>query len=443
MKKMIIPMLAAFILLLPAYAALAVTADEVEEMYFTTGIQNYPEFGNMLVVDSYGELMPGVSIGDIVDINRTLREFSCTEDGSGRYIIDRNGEYLNFYGIDRDGYLVSVMPVSGILRCERMGEYKEFKNKDDGEYGWLNFSMIAESINAAGVGEAEEICCFCGQVYVKTDSGEYVLSTKEMPDVNAERMGREDVSIHKWQLMDVNEYFYTKMKIEFSPDSGIIKADRMIVGDEPRKTDTLAPYRWLTESRYSDVGAELTPYVEEIAELNVLSGWEDGTFRPDEAVTRAYAAQVVAELFRLKEDRLYIPVFYDVNADHWFAEAVSALYKNNIVAGDGEGYFYPNKYITYQEFFKIVTYALGYGVPVRQMGGDSMLMAMNLGLSDGLPTVAGNERLTRGDMAIILSNALDTPLMVTNTFGLVGKSEGDITLIDYLSGRKPNGVLEY
>ena len=52
-------------------------------------------------------------------------------------------------------------------------------------------------------------------------------------------------------------------------------------------------------------------------------------------------------------------VFNDLNSVPWAKDAVEALYKKNVVSGDGEGKFYPQRTVTREEFLKMLVSAMG------------------------------------------------------------------------------------
>ena len=52
-------------------------------------------------------------------------------------------------------------------------------------------------------------------------------------------------------------------------------------------------------------------------------------------------------------------VFNDLDSVPWAKDAVEALYKKNVVSGDGEGKFYPQRTVTREEFLKMLVSAMG------------------------------------------------------------------------------------
>jgi len=79
----------------------------------------------------------------------------------------------------------------------------------------------------------------------------------------------------------------------------------------------------------------------------VVNGYPDGTFKPDNFITRAEFAQVVKNLLAL--DKKADKDFSDVAKDAWYYDAVMCVAKAGIMNGDGNGTFRPEDNITREE----------------------------------------------------------------------------------------------
>lgn len=157
-----------------------------------------------------------------------------------------------------------------------------------------------------------------------------------------------------------------------------------------------------------------------LSELDIVGGYEDKTFRPENSITRAeFAAMVV----RLVDTSVYtIPedvVFNDVGKKHWAFEYVNAGYHIGYFLGDGNGNFNPDVKITYSEIVKTVVTILGYRPLAEAKGGYPMgyiAVANEIDLMDGL-SLGIDTYVTRGDVAILLYNALSIPKLQQTSFG--------------------------
>ncbi len=157
-----------------------------------------------------------------------------------------------------------------------------------------------------------------------------------------------------------------------------------------------------------------------LSELDIVGGYEDKTYRPDETITRAeFAAMVVrlmdTSVYKITEEQ----VFDDVDEDHWAFEYVNAGYSIGYFSGDGNGNFNPDVKISYSEIVKTVVTILGYRPLAEAKGGyptGYIKVANDIDLLDGL-SMGADTYVTRGDVALILYNALDLPKLGQTAFG--------------------------
>ena len=113
-------------------------------------------------------------------------------------------------------------------------------------------------------------------------------------------------------------------------------------------------------TRFSDVESSYwaNQYVQSLTQKNVISGFPDGTFRPDAEMTRAQFASVLAGAF-LRNDVRDPITFRDVPADHWAAGVISQAYSKGWLSGYPDGTFGLNQPITRLEVLVSLTNGLG------------------------------------------------------------------------------------
>ena len=95
------------------------------------------------------------------------------------------------------------------------------------------------------------------------------------------------------------------------------------------------------------VGSPLQADVERLAALGVLGGYGDGTFRPDEPVTRGEAVAMLCRLAH--KDEVMALAFDDVGAEHWAMGSVAAAMTSGWLSGYQDGDFYPDAPLTRAE----------------------------------------------------------------------------------------------
>lgn len=114
---------------------------------------------------------------------------------------------------------------------------------------------------------------------------------------------------------------------------------------EPEKTepdDTIS-----LDSRFNDlVGHWSAPFVETLAEKGLVKGFLNGTFKPDRQVTRAEFAALIAAAFVDTDSIRPGQIFPDVATDFWAANAIRQAQRQGFVSGFPDGSFRPNAPMT-------------------------------------------------------------------------------------------------
>lgn len=166
--------------------------------------------------------------------------------------------------------------------------------------------------------------------------------------------------------------------------------------------------------------------VEALVELEVIGGFPDGTFKPEEEVTRAQLAKMLVICLGLSDTVEALEgktVFSDVDESHWASGYINAAVQSKIIAGYPDGTFKPEKEVSYAEAVTMVIRALGYGNVVDSEGvwpTAYMLKAIELELLDDMGSPKSGEAALRGNVAILLWNMLRTPM-----WKIVEESEGN------------------
>jgi len=102
-------------------------------------------------------------------------------------------------------------------------------------------------------------------------------------------------------------------------------------------------------------------YAESMANRLIVEGYEDGTFRPDRSITRAeFAAIIVRSLGLSGKDAPASAKFSDVQSGEWYASVVAIAAEAGIVTGYEDGTFRPNQVINREELAAMVVRASKY-----------------------------------------------------------------------------------
>lgn len=182
---------------------------------------------------------------------------------------------------------------------------------------------------------------------------------------------------------------------------------------------------------FSDVAAT-DNYAEAIETLNALGiitgDDEDGDgvmdFRPADTITRAEVTAIVARIQGMNNAAQTTTVFNDVPSTHWASGYVSQAANQGIVNGYGDGNFGPEDNVKYQEMVKMLMETLGYRPFANDNGGyptGYIAAAQRYGVLDEVIGGAIDVEASRGMVAQMVYNALDTPLMDQVTYGADGQ----------------------
>ena len=111
--------------------------------------------------------------------------------------------------------------------------------------------------------------------------------------------------------------------------------------------------------KYINVTFTLKVYGECINEGKVeIVGYEDGSFRPNAPITRAEFAAIAVRFFE-EDSAIYEEgTFSDIAGSEWFADAVQAAKDHGIIGGYPDGSFQPNEFISRAEACSIVNRTL-------------------------------------------------------------------------------------
>lgn len=98
--------------------------------------------------------------------------------------------------------------------------------------------------------------------------------------------------------------------------------------------------------------------VSSLANMGAISGYEDGTFRPNEPISRAELAAMAVRFYDTFEAEYEEGTFLDVDGDEWYADAIAAAEELGIIGGYPDGTVRPEANITRAETCAIVNRVL-------------------------------------------------------------------------------------
>ena len=173
------------------------------------------------------------------------------------------------------------------------------------------------------------------------------------------------------------------------------------------------------------------------SDRGVLNGDDQGNFRPDDSVTRAETATVLDNL--ISYEKQSVKVFSDVKKEDWFALAVSRLYEAGVITGYEDGTIRPTNGVTRQEAAVMIGRALGLDVSGADQSVLNQFSDQGLIQTWARPTVAlmlsrgyiqgsdgafrPEDPITRAELVTILNNMI--AIYATEEGGSVSGSYGN------------------
>ena len=158
--------------------------------------------------------------------------------------------------------------------------------------------------------------------------------------------------------------------------------------------------------------------VQELSALDVISGYDDGTFGPDKLVTRAEITKMIVDALAERssaEASTESTKFADVSADHWAKGYINQGVADGFIAGMSDTEFDPDANVTYVQAQKMLVSAIGYETYAQAQGGwptGYKTYAASLDITKGISGIKDSTELTRAQVAQMIDNAMDAPLCV-------------------------------
>lgn len=203
-------------------------------------------------------------------------------------------------------------------------------------------------------------------------------------------------------------------------------------------------------------------YITYITQRGIMSAYQDGAFHPDEGMSRAQAAAIIARTMKLDVSGKAGKVFKDVPVDYWAAPYIAAAVKAGYITGNADGTYQPEAVLNRAQAISLIlrlSKQADPGVSLPQLSDvdNGYWAARNIaiGLDAGMIKTAGDglfkpeAPMTRGDIARALAVILTTdpdlslqklPLTLTATGGRVYLSSSKQTQPATISGSQAIGT---
>ena len=166
--------------------------------------------------------------------------------------------------------------------------------------------------------------------------------------------------------------------------------------------------------------------IETLNKLGILTGDDENNdgvmeYRPNDSITRAEITVIVA---RIQGQTGAVAqadtVFTDVPSTYWASGYIASATNQGIINGYGDGTFGPDDKVLYEDVIKMLMETLGYKPYAQNNGGyptGYILAAQRQSVLKNVVGGAEGTEATRGQVAQMTYNAIDTPLMERYVYG--------------------------
>lgn len=209
----------------------------------------------------------------------------------------------------------------------------------------------------------------------------------------------------------------TDFTVSGKPDGGTTgKPDGGTDGkpESPVEVPVKNPNKLEGALRFGDLTSSYRAY-KEISYLSVgkIVQGDKGRFMPDKQVTRAEAAAMIGRTLQL-EGAKRKTIFKDVGASSFASGYIQSAVESGIISGYPDGTFRPNKIVNRGEMAIMISRAFDYKYDKTTNGAGEALMknGISQGMTDG--SFGSSLKLIRADMAVFLARAIDADLRVGN-----------------------------
>ncbi|WMJ78068.1 MULTISPECIES: S-layer homology domain-containing protein [unclassified Sedimentibacter] len=169
---------------------------------------------------------------------------------------------------------------------------------------------------------------------------------------------------------------------------------------------------------FTDVvdGDDYEDAINTLVALNVVTGYEDGTYKPEKTVTRAEMAKLMVQLLGYGDLVAGSQSNFTDTQGHWADPWIALAAGKGIVIGTGDGKFDPERTVTYDEVLTMIVRGLGYTDDCNEIKGtwpsNFKVKAAELGITKNVKIdVAGADR---GGVAQAMFNALEAKIVTVD-----------------------------
>ena len=126
--------------------------------------------------------------------------------------------------------------------------------------------------------------------------------------------------------------------------------------------NSLQTFERIQKYRFTDVPPQFWAYnsITKMTKEGFMSGYKNGTFKPNNPLSREEAASLFSKMIGEPPSIMLASSFTDITSDRWSSLAIESVARANIISGYGDKTYRPEQYMSRQEFAVVADKYLHY-----------------------------------------------------------------------------------
>ena len=126
--------------------------------------------------------------------------------------------------------------------------------------------------------------------------------------------------------------------------------------------NSLQTFERIQKYRFTDVPPQFWAYnsITKMTKEGFMSGYKNGTFKPNDPLSREEAASLFSKMIGEPPSIMLASSFTDITSDRWSSLAIESVARANIISGYGDKTYRPEQYRSRQEFAVVADKYLHY-----------------------------------------------------------------------------------
>ena len=126
--------------------------------------------------------------------------------------------------------------------------------------------------------------------------------------------------------------------------------------------NTISTFDRVQKYRFTDVPSNFWAYESstKMTKEGIMSGYRNGTFKPNDPLSREEAASLFSNMIGETPSIMLASSFSDITSDRWSSLAIESVARANIISGYGDNTYRPEQYMSRQEFAVVADKFLHY-----------------------------------------------------------------------------------